>query len=265
MLRTRLPHLAGLIVGLVVAAALAWTSEVGRLIATLAFGLILLTGILLGERTTPLPLADGVRTASLVRRRVRDYVPPWPAAGVFGLLCALVVMLVATNEASTPGSRPINPDTMSSGPDDGRHISCVGADGLLQAGPWPGWYYGIPILATVAVAVVVALAVMRRIVTRPLVDTTTAAAEDYRRRSATTVTAATGLVVAVPLAGAAYASHSALGEALGCLDSLGTSAMGWLATAGVIAVTAIVYYAALLLFPTRPGKTTRRMTATTAG
>jgi hypothetical protein len=115
------------------------------------------------------------------------------------------------------------------------------------------------------VAAVLAMVALRAVVARPLADTTDLPAERYRRRTADTITATLGLVVALPLATSAYLTHAALGDARACLPSVATLADRLLIVVVVVAVVAIGWYTALLLFPPRPDGATRDTPVMAAG
>ncbi|WP_329107478.1 hypothetical protein OG792_04135 [Micromonospora sp. NBC_01699] len=256
--RGRLLRLAGLSTGLLVAILLSAGSEpgVGPAAAMPVMAAILTAGLLAADRTVPRPANIGVRTARLVRRRTLDIVPIGPAAGVVALVVGLTGLLCITGAASTPHSfSPI----ASPNPDDGRHIGCI-SGGVTQSGPWPGWYYAIPVLTTVAVAIVVAVIALRGVVARPLTDSAAHSGETYRRRTASAIVAALGLLVAVPLAGAAYFTHSVLGQPLVCQEPVMPQTRPWLIALLIIALTAAAYYAARLVFPT-PARSELRSTS----
>lgn len=247
MARERLLRLGGLSAGLLVAILLSTGSEpvIGPAVAMPAMAAIFAACLLAADRTVPRPPSAGMRTARLMRRRVLDIVPVGSAVGVVVLVVGLTGLLAVTGAASTPHSfSEITPPN----PDDGRHIGCL-SGGVTQAGLWPGWYYAIPILATVAVAIVAAVVALRGVVTRPLADSAPISGETYRRRTASAIVAAVGLVVAVPLAGATYFTYSVLGQPLVCIEPVMPQTRPWLLTLLIVAVAAIAYYAARLVFP----------------
>lgn len=246
MSRASLLRLSGLVAGVLAAVLSCLPREpgAGPAIAVPVLAAFLAAGLLAADRTVPPPGA-GVRTAPLVRRRVRDVVPLAPAAGVLVLAGLLGGLLTVTSVASTPHLRS---EVTPPNPGDGRHFGCL-SGGVAQVGPWPGWYYAIPVVATVAVAIVVAVLALRGLITRPV---TLSAAEAYRRGTASAIVSALGLVVTVPLAGTAYFSHAVLGQPGLCAspDPLVADARPWLLALTIIASTAAAYYAARLVFPT---------------
>ncbi|ELS55483.1 hypothetical protein [Streptomyces viridochromogenes] len=164
----------------------------GTLYAIVAFGLCAVAGVLLGDVLTA-PRRGAVRTAALTPRRVRDYVPPRMTALLLGLATALVVLLTA---AATVAS----PDDLGRA---GRALTLTCRGVTESAGPWPGLYYGLPILASLAVATAACGWSLRRIATRP-------GDEQSRRDRALAIVAAWGLVVSSSLFGAASMVSGAL-------------------------------------------------------
>ncbi|WP_432991621.1 hypothetical protein [Dactylosporangium sp. CA-233914] len=230
---------AGLLAAILLAAGP--EADIGPAVAMPVMAALLAAGLLAADRTVARPESAGVRTARLVRRRVLDIVPIGPAAGVFVLTVGLSGLLAVTSAASTPHNfSEITP----ANPDDGRHIGCL-SGGMTQSGPWPGWYYAIPVLATIAVAVVA----LRGVVARPFAESAACSGDTYRRRTASAIVAAVGLVVAVPLAGAAYFAYSVLGQPLVCQEPVASQTRPWLIAVLIIASAAAAYYAARLVFP----------------
>lgn len=171
----------------------------GRLIAVLPAlgGLCLVLAQVVGQVTWPRPTGT-VREAELVRRRVADVAPrpqrlllvTWPAL-------TLATLLVTGLAASGP-----------------RTISAPGGD----LGPYPGWYYGIPVAVAVLVLVAATEATLRLITLRPAVAAVAPAWDLHlRRRSARHllggVQLALGAQLVVVLALAGWA-HLALGNRL---------------------------------------------------
>lgn len=135
-------------VTMVIIATSARGLEAGRIagLVLAAGGLTFLTVSALGEITWPRPTGS-VRTATLVRRSVRD-VTPRPAALL--LLVASVLLLVALVVGGLTA--------LSDGRSYGR--TTVGAGGgaaSWASSPYPGWFYALP-LALAAAAILVACA-----------------------------------------------------------------------------------------------------------
>ena len=122
--------------------------EAGRItgLVLAAGGLTFLTVSALGEITWPRPTGS-VRTATLVRRTVRD-VTPRPAAVLLAVASGLLLVALMT------GGLTALPDGRSYG------RTTVGADGVAvtwASSPYPGWFYAVP-LALAAAAILVACA-----------------------------------------------------------------------------------------------------------
>ncbi|NMM17866.1 MAG: hypothetical protein HHJ14_12320 [Cellulomonas sp.] len=148
-----------------------------------------------GELTWPRP-SGPVRRAPLTPRTVRTIAPvglrrlTWVWAG------GLALVLVACGMASGTG-RDIERvwDASSSG----------------AAGPFPGWFYGGPLLAATAIVVAATEIVLRLVARRPaVVDTTPADDLALRTLSSLRVLRGTQLVLAWTLAGVLLVAGSAL-------------------------------------------------------
>ncbi|MEV4618627.1 hypothetical protein AB0J74_07985 [Asanoa sp. NPDC049573] len=237
-------RLAGVAGGLVAAFLLTLGREPGirAAFAVPALAAFVAAGLLAADRTVPRPPGDGIRTARLARRRLLDYAPLASTGGVVLLAATLGALLVATSAASTPHT-----SASANAPyaNDGQHIGCL-TGGTPQSGPWPGWYYAIPLALTIAVAAAAALVALRRVVTRPI---ETRRDEPYRRGTARAIVAALGLVVAAPLAGAAYFTYSILGQSGVCVEPAMPEARPWLLTLTFIAVAATAAYAVRIVYP----------------
>ncbi len=198
---------AGLLIGVVAALALAggppdWLG-LGVALAAPTFAMCLLAGVLVGELAATVP-AGPTRHAALEVRTIGGYLPRVMTWWVAGLTGGLVVFLVLTGVA---------------GQDDdqgriGRGLSVVcGPDQVERTSPWPGVYYGVPIMAAGLAGLgggggAGGAAPRRR---RPLTDPAGRAADDrIRRTSARAVVAACGVLVAAPLAGSALLAGTAL-------------------------------------------------------
>ncbi|CAN5389321.1 hypothetical protein BH11ACT1_BH11ACT1_09970 [soil metagenome] len=149
----------------------------------------------LGELTWPRP-SGSVRRAPLTPRTVRTIAPvglrrlTWAWAG------GLALTLVACGLA----------------PGNGRTIERVwDASSSSAAGPFPGWFFGAPLLAATAAVVVATETVLRLVARRPVV-VDTAPADDLALRtlSSLRVLRGTGLVLAWTLAGVLIVAGSAL-------------------------------------------------------
>jgi uncharacterized membrane protein len=147
-----------------------------------------------GEATWPRP-SGTVRRAPLTRRTVRDLAPrrlrvaAWLWAGL------AAVTLVVCGLASA----------------DGRGISRTFPGGAASSGPFPGWYFGVPLLAAVVVVLVAAEVVLRLVAGRPSVaDADPAWDMALRRLSAHRVLRGTQLVLAWTAAGVLLVAGAAL-------------------------------------------------------
>jgi hypothetical protein len=135
---------AGLAAGAVAAQQLATMDSddlgVPFLYAITAFGLCAVGGVLLGDALTPRP-QEAVRTAGLAPRRVRDQVPPRMTPVLLLQAVSLVALLLTAAAVASPD-------------DLGRagRAFVVTCGGVSEShSPWPGSYYGIPMLASLAV------------------------------------------------------------------------------------------------------------------
>lgn len=187
---------AGLVVGVVAARVVGHAvddGEAGVLYAIPVFGLCAVAGVLVADVLTARPHGP-VRTAGLAPRRVRDYVPPWMTVLLVAEAGLLVVLLVVAAVLASPAD----------GGRAGRSLAVTCPDGsTVSTGPWPGLFYGLPILASLAVSTAVCLWSLTRIARRPGDEAT-------RRNRALAIVAAWGLLVSVPLLGAASTASGAL-------------------------------------------------------
>jgi ABC-type Fe3+-siderophore transport system permease subunit len=78
------------------------------------------------------------------------------------------------------------------------------------AGAWPGSYYAFPLAIVVLCGLLAAGVVLTRVVRRPLQSEDVAVDEALRCSAAGAVTAAVGLLIAVPLAGVSVVAGAAL-------------------------------------------------------
>jgi hypothetical protein len=236
---------AGLFGGLVAGGVVAGLGGLGRglLVAAPVFGLGVLAGVVAGEISVRAP-GGRTRIAALEVRRVRDYLPRGLARAVLAaasLLLALLVLTTATGAADDLGR-------------SGRIMVLQCGAGLRQgAGPWPGSFYSTPLAAMAAGGLIAAAAALRVVVQRPRIGADQAAvmADDaLRRRAGQTITAACGILVGLPLAGASLMTAAAL-LSLSCRPAWLTIA-AWGLLALVPAVLGLAgWCAALLVSPAR--------------
>lgn len=233
---------AGILLGGFAAYVAMTSGTLGRgvLLAAPVFGVCAVGGTLLGELTT-LPAAGNVRRAELRVRRVRDYLPTWlsrivaAGAGVLAVLATVTTAVASRDDMGRPG----------------RYLFCAAGAG---AGAWPGSFYTLPVAVTVIAGLVLTGLSLRRVVRRPRPAASADADDALRRRSAEVVTAATGILVLVPLMGIALTAGVALHS---LADSCGQG--WWSAAGGMLEVVATVAFlgavlclAVLLLGPVGP-------------
>jgi hypothetical protein len=181
---------------------------VGILYSIPTFGLCAVAGVLVSGALTP-PPQGAVRTAGLTPRRVRDYVPRRMTPLLLGQAAVLVILLVVAAAVASP-------DDMGRA---GRSLTAT-CHGVTQAaGPWPGLFYGLPVLASLACSTVACGWSLSRIARRP-------GDEQTRHDRALAITAAWGLLVSAPLLGTASSASGALMN-LTCDGTPGTIA-NWL-------------------------------------
>ncbi|WP_244177494.1 hypothetical protein [Streptomyces atriruber] len=198
--------------GLAAGAAAAWAVAsrddglgIGILYAIPAFGLCAVAGVLLGDALTPPPHGP-VRSAGLTPRRARDYVPPRTTRLLAAQALALITLLVAAAAMAAPDDQG----------HAGRSLSAICQGMTETVGPWPGLFYGAPVLASLAIGTAACAWSLRRIARRP-------SEEQPRRDRALAITAAWGLLISAPLLGT---TTFATGALLG-LDCMGASGAAW--------------------------------------
>ncbi|MEV5876893.1 hypothetical protein AB0L75_22180 [Streptomyces sp. NPDC052101] len=203
------------------ALAACWLSALdhgdGALYAVPAFGLSAVAGVLAGDALTA-PARGAVRTAGLAPRRVRDYVPPRMTLLLAVLAAALVALLATAGAVASP-------DDLGRA---GRQLTLT-CDGMTQAhGPWPGLYYGLPMLTSLAVATGACGWSLRRIATRP-------GDEQSRRDRSLAIVAAWGIVVSTSLLGAAATASASL-FSVTCDGAAGTVANAFLVPLALVSL-----------------------------
>jgi hypothetical protein len=211
----------------------------GTLYAILAFGLCAVAGVLLGDALTG-PHRGAVRTAGLTPRRVRDYVPPRMTLLLLGLASALVVLLTAAASVASP-------DDLGRA---GRALTMT-CRGVTQSyTPWPGLYYGLPILTSLALSTAACGWSLRRIATRP-------GDEQSRRDRTLAIVTAWGLVVSSSLLGAASTASGALMSTT-CDGAGGTAANVMLWPLGLLALLTAPWCLFTIISPRATAWRTRR-------
>jgi hypothetical protein len=244
-------RLAGLVVGLAVAATSVQSGALGRgvLLAVPLLALCVLLGVVGGELGVRAP-AGGRRSAAIEVRSARGYLPrvltPLVAAATAGL-AALLVFTTAIASADDLGR---------AGRSLSRACSAVSAEGR---GPWPGSYYSVPLAAVVVVGLVLAAVALASIARRPRQGEDAVLDDALRRQAATAVVAAVGLLVTVPLVGTGLVAASGLLQI--CAAPPAWTAIGRLLVVVVpLAVALGTWCAALLVVPgtTRTAEPARR-------
>ncbi|WP_402467282.1 hypothetical protein [Isoptericola aurantiacus] len=188
-----------------------------------------------GELTWPRP-AGTVRTASLTRRTVRDLGSvPLRALGATAAL--LATALVAAGVTAGPsGTSVASPERTLA---DGSIVSG-------SAGPYPGWPYGVPMLAALAVTLVVTIATLRVVARRaPLTDLSSEQDDAVRRTSAARTVAAvqvcvggaTALTLVVTGGALRRAGTARIGDVVDRVAAM--TVTGYLATALAVAIAAV--------------------------
>ncbi|WP_369135900.1 hypothetical protein [Modestobacter sp. I12A-02662] len=133
----------------------------------LAFGIAHTVVLTVGELTWPRP-AGQVRRARLVHRGPLDAAPAW-LVRVGGAAVGLAVLTVVAAALVAD--------------DDGRGISRSGELWARSSGPFPGWFYGGPALAGLALLIALAGAALRVVATRAAVVTADDRIEAALRRA----------------------------------------------------------------------------------
>lgn len=159
----------------------------GRVLATLPAlaGACLLAAQALGQLTWPKP-SGAHREAELVARTIADVAPAWPRRMVFVWSgTALVLLLVFALVADGP--RSVTREA-------GRYTQAIG--------PYPGWYYGLPMGLAILALVAGTELVLRLVTLRAAVaGVSTEWDLHLRRRSAGHITRGIQLVLACTVAG----------------------------------------------------------------
>lgn len=175
------------------AAALQLDDALGRgvMLAAPLFSLGVLAGVSAGELRVAAPSAT-TRSATLEVRRIRDYLPR-PlirfVTAAAGLLAAVLIITTALG----------SPDDLGHA---GRRLVWACSDAITQArSPWPGTFYSVPLAVLVAGGLAAAVFAASRVVRRPRQGEDRGLDDTLRRQAAAAVVAATGILVAVPLAG----------------------------------------------------------------
>lgn len=151
-------------------------------LAPAGVGLTFLLVHAVGELTWPRPRGT-VRRATLRPRRVRDVAPPVLRRVAWGWAAVLAVTLAVCGAVAEP---------------DGRSVGRMFPGGASVHGPFPGWFYGVPLLLAALLVLAGQEGVLRLVTRRAAVAD---AAEEWdlglRRLSAHRVLRGTQLVLGV--------------------------------------------------------------------
>jgi len=208
--------LAGLFMAITGWDALPGLGQHGRgvLLAPVAAGIAHTAVLLLGELTWPRPQGE-VRRARLVRRGPLDAGPRWLVrltALTLGSLVVLLTVCLLTSDHT------------------GRRVSVHWAFGSAASGPYPGYYYAVPVLVGLAALVGLTALALRAVADRPAVATEDERAEAaLRRASAHRVlrgATAAGLVLLAGLLLAVGASLRSLPHVIGAPATAVLTALG---------------------------------------
>ena len=238
--RTGRWRLVGAGIGLVIGVVTAYQGGLGRglLLAAPLFALAVLAGVLVGELRVAPPRGPE-RRAPLEVRRIRDYLPRPLAGVVAGAGAVLVVVGVLTTVAGSPD------DLGRAGRALVRRCSAVLTAG---AGAWPGSYYTVPLAAVVLCGLAAAGLVLLRVMRRPRQDGDLGIDDALRSSAARAVTAAVGLLLAVPLAGMSAVAGGAL-SGISCRPESWTVAAIGCAVIAVASLALAVRCVAALVVP----------------
>lgn len=143
----------------------------------IAPGLAVSGGLLLFSASVPPRIPQPAQnSAALSRRYPWSFGPRWAFALPVAVAAAFIAFLVATGITSSPG-------------DDGlyRSISVADANTSSTAGPYPGWFYGLPLIAVTIVLAIATLLALHRVSVTPSLPNAELAELDGRWRSASTL------------------------------------------------------------------------------
>lgn len=195
-----------------------------------AAGLSLAAVQAVGELTWPRPTGT-VRRARLVRRTAADVAPPVLRRAVRTSGAALGLVLLVCGLVAAP---------------DGRSVARAFEDGSSAAGPFPGWFYGVPLLVATGVVLVATEGTLRLIARRPSVSEAEPGWDlALRRLSAHRLLRGAQLVLGLTTAGVTLVAGTALRN-VG--TSVGVPASG--STGHVVVGTALMALALAALLTT---------------
>lgn len=173
----------------------------GTMLVPAVLGLFVVAGVGLAETVVRPRRPAGPRTASLAPRRVTDYVPRALGTAVAGIAMLHLGTLALT---TTTGSA----DDMGRA---GRQIAAQCGNTGSAAGPYPGSFYSVPLMAMLLAICLVAAAALSAVARRPRGFAPDEVGDDeLRLRSTTRVLAAVGAAVAASQVGIAFYAGTAM-------------------------------------------------------
>lgn len=185
---------------------------------------------LLGFITYPSPryAARHARSASLDRRAPRRYLSRRVIAGPIAAAVGLVLFLVYAGVSASPDESGLS-----------RTIAHEDELGVQVAGPFPGWYYGFPLIVlTVLLAALTVTAVWRIAAAPAEPDARSQAFDTYwRQRTSQLVVLLSTVTLLTYTAGVLFFAGSATRRVATAVDqlgnpvlSMGSIALGWIET-----------------------------------
>lgn len=231
-------RLPGIVLGGVVAWQLADRLPLGRgyALAGPAFAAVLLVIAMLAQRFATQPAVAGPRSASLAVRRVRDYLPRYPA---WVAACATIMLVVLLGATTTTGAL----DTEGRA---GRALTRVCGDMVMASSPWPGSYYSVPILIATGACLALTVVALQAVARRPRLG----GDDNARRRAAEVIISAYGIAVLTPLAGSALVTVSGVFAVQCGLHRVDVPVVA-AASGAVTVVVFLAYMVSVLLFGRR--------------
>lgn len=201
--RVRVMWVGALLVGGVVAWLIHGSLPLGQgtMLVPVVLGGFVVAGVGLGETMVRPARPDGPRTASLVTRRVADYLPKVLTTVVGATAVVHLGTLVLT--------------TLTASTDDtgraGRQVAAQCGSFGSAASPYPGSFYSVPLALLLLVIGLATAAALTAVVRRPRGFAPDEVGDDVLRRwSATRILAASGAALAASHAGIAFFAASAL-------------------------------------------------------
>jgi hypothetical protein len=143
----------------------------------IAPGLAVSGALLLFAASVP-PLASNpaINSAVLKRRHPWSFGPRWTFIAPLGIAAAFVAFLIVTGITSSPDSNGLY-----------RGISVTDATTSSTASPYPGWFYGLPLMVVTVVLAMSTLLALRRVSATPSLPNTRLAPLDRHWREVSTL------------------------------------------------------------------------------